>query len=66
MASLRPTTPASTAPASAKEMAERAARIAAMLDRWAAEDVSGEPDWSVDDLEPIALRGSADDEKPYR
>lgn len=65
MASLRPTPPAGTAPSSAKEVAERAARVAAMLDRWAAEDVSGEPDWSVDDLEPIALRRS-DDEKPSR
>lgn len=62
MASLRPTDPA---PSSAKAMAERAARIAAMLDRWAAEDVSGEPDWSVDDLEPIALR-RGDDENPRR
>lgn len=63
MASLRPTDPA---PSSAKEIAERAARIAAMLDRWAAEDVSGEPDWSVDDVEPIALRRSDGDEKPQR
>ena len=65
MASLRPTTPG-TAPCSAKEIAERAARIAAMLDRWAAEDVSGEPDWSVEDLEPIAIRRSTDDENPRR
>jgi hypothetical protein len=36
--------------------AERAARIAAMLDRWESEDVSGEPEWDVEDLEPIALR----------
>jgi hypothetical protein len=35
-----------------------------MLDRWAAEDVSGEPDWSVDDLEPMALHRSDDDQKP--
>jgi hypothetical protein len=66
MASLRPTTPAATTPASAKEKAERSARIAAMLDRWAAEDVSGEPDWSVEDLEPIAIRRSTDDENPRR
>jgi hypothetical protein len=41
----------------AKEMAERARRIAAMLDRWDHEDVSGEPDWNVEDLEPMMLRG---------
>jgi hypothetical protein len=40
------------------ETTERAARIAAMLDRWNAEDVSKEPDWSVADLEPITLRHS--------
>jgi hypothetical protein len=37
-------------------MAERARRIAAMLDRWDQEDVSGEPDWNVEDLEPMTLR----------
>jgi hypothetical protein len=42
--------------ASAKEMAERATRVAAMLDRWDSEDVSNEPDWNVEDLEPIKLR----------
>jgi hypothetical protein len=36
-------------------MAERAARIAAMLDRWDAEDVSGEREWDVEDLEPMKL-----------
>ena len=34
-----------------------------MHDRWAADDVSTEPDWSVDDLEPLTLRRSID-EKP--
>ena len=62
MASLLPTTSAGTA--SAKELAERAARVAAMLDRWAAEDVSGDPDWSVEDLEPITLHHSIENEKP--
>jgi len=65
MASPRPTTPAGIAPPSPGEMAERASRIAAMLDRWAADDVSTEPDWSIDDLEPITLRHSAD-EKPRK
>jgi hypothetical protein len=34
----------------------RAQRIAAMLSRWEAEDVSGEPDWDVAGVEPVALR----------
>ncbi len=42
-----------------EEMAERAARVAAMLDRWAAEDVSDEPDWDVGDIERLALRSSS-------
>jgi hypothetical protein len=42
-----------------KERAERAARIAAMLDRWAAEDVSDEPEWDVGDIQPAALRTSS-------
>jgi hypothetical protein len=50
--------------ASPEETAERAARIAAMLDRWNAEDVSKEPDWSIADLQPITLRHSTEDEKP--
>ena len=35
---------------SPREMMERAARIAAMLDRWDAEDVSGEPEWNNEDF----------------
>jgi hypothetical protein len=49
---------------SLEEAAARAARIAAMLDRWNAEDVSKEPDWSIADLEPITLRHGTEDEKP--
>lgn len=41
-----------------KERAERAARIAAMLDRWAVEDVTGEPEWDVGDIQPMSLRSS--------
>jgi hypothetical protein len=38
-----------------------------MLDRWEAEDVSGEPEWSVEELEPVRLRrSSADDERRQR
>lgn len=42
-----------------EERAERAARIAAMLDRWAAEDVSDEPEWDLEDIQPVALRSSS-------
>jgi hypothetical protein len=42
-----------------QERAERAARIAAMLDRWAAEDVSGEPEWDVADVQPMVLHSSS-------
>jgi hypothetical protein len=44
------------AEAAAKDMADRAKRIAAMLDRWNSEDVSGEPEWNIEDLEPMMLR----------
>jgi hypothetical protein len=47
------------------EMAERATRIAAMLDRWDSEDVSGEPEWNVEDVERLTLRhGAARDHAP--
>lgn len=42
----------------AGERAERAARVAAMFDRWAAEDVSGEPDWNVEGFERLSLTRS--------
>ena len=29
---------------------ERAARVAAMFERWAAEDISDEPEWDVDQI----------------
>jgi len=35
---------------------DRAQRVAAMLSRWEAEDVSSEPDWEVAGVEPITLR----------
>ena len=33
--------------------AEQAARVVAMLDRWATEDVSDEPGWDIDQIERI-------------
>ncbi|TMQ08184.1 MAG: hypothetical protein E6J90_41145, partial [Deltaproteobacteria bacterium] len=56
MASLPHSTDPNDEKARKKAMAERAARIAAMLARWETEDVSGEPDWSIDDIEPMTLR----------
>ncbi len=38
------------------ERAQRAERVRAMLERWAAEDVSDEPEWDVDDIEPMRFR----------
>jgi hypothetical protein len=35
---------------------DRAQRIAAMLTRWQAEDVSGEPEWNLAESEPLKLR----------
>jgi hypothetical protein len=55
---------APSADKTARETAERAARIAAMLDRWDTDDVSKEPDWTVADLEPITLRHGTQEEKP--
>lgn len=37
------------------ERAERAARIAAMLDRWAAEAPAEEPEWDVESFERLDL-----------
>ena len=42
-----------------KERAERAARIAAMFDRWAAEGVTDEPEWDVGGIQPMSLRSSS-------
>jgi hypothetical protein len=38
---------------------DQAKRVAAMLARCAAEDVSDEPDWDVDDAKRIALHTSS-------
>ncbi len=40
--------------------ANPALRIAAMLERWSAEDVSNEPVWDVRDIERVALRSPTD------
>jgi len=42
------------------ERTEQAARLAAMLKRWATEDVSQEPDWDVEALEPVRFSGQPD------
>lgn len=43
------------------EHAERAARVREMLARWAAEPVADEPDWSIEDIEPMRIDGDAPD-----
>ena len=48
----------------ATEKAEHAARIAAMLDRWAAEDTTGEPDWDVETFERLDLTRSLASSEP--
>jgi hypothetical protein len=55
--------PAAPPPPPVDDLAERAARVRAMLARWAAETVTGEPDWSVESIEPMHL---ADDEPKQR
>ena len=40
------------------ERAGRAERVRAMLKRWAAEDVSDEPVWDVEDIQPMRFRGA--------
>jgi hypothetical protein len=39
------------------ERTEQAARLVAMLKRWATEDVSQEPDWDVDALVRVRFSG---------
>jgi hypothetical protein len=41
--------------ASVLPLADRAARVASMLDRWNAEVIADEPDWDVADLSRLAL-----------
>ena len=44
--------------------AEQAARVTAMFDRWAAEDVSDEPEWDVDQVEQVAFSAPPAAAKP--
>jgi hypothetical protein len=39
-----------------EERAEQAARVRSMLQRWSREPDGTEPDWSIDELESLALR----------
>ena len=49
--------PFPAAPAQADEARAREAQLVNdLLARWAAEDVSDEPDWDVDQIESIAFR----------
>ena len=38
-------------------LTDTAARIAAMLDRWAAEDVSNEPEWDIEAIPRMTIDG---------
>jgi len=38
------------------ERARRAERVARMFARRAAQDVSGEPEWDIEDIEPVRFR----------
>jgi len=38
------------------EALDRARRVATMLDRWAAEDVSSDPEWDVEQIAPLVVR----------
>lgn len=44
------------APWSDDHAAERAARVRAMLDRWAHEDLGEEPDWDVSQVAGLSIR----------
>jgi hypothetical protein len=47
-----------------EEQTERAARLVAMLDRWASEDVSDDPAWDVGGIHPMTLRSSGGPNEP--
>ena len=55
-------TPTATMPSSLGDVArvERAQRVASMLNRWAEEDCSDEPEWDADAIEPLRLAAPAD------
>jgi hypothetical protein len=38
---------------------ELAARVTAMFERWAADDVSDEPEWDIDQIERLGFRRDA-------
>jgi hypothetical protein len=48
------------------EHAEKAARIAAMLERWSREDISDEPDWEVDDPSRLSFSGQVEPGGPQQ
>lgn len=56
MASDRPTAP--SPPQHFDDLAERAGRVRAMLARWENEVAADEPEWNVDDIEPMLVAGN--------
>jgi hypothetical protein len=49
-----------------KEREERAARVRAMFERWASEDVADEPEWDVEQIPRIDLHKLDTTTKPQR
>jgi len=48
-----------------QERSERAARVTAMLEHWAQQDVSREPEWDIDDVQRLRLgRVDAESDEP--
>jgi hypothetical protein len=45
-----------------EERAERAARVQSMLQRWAQEPEGTDPDWRIENIDPLALRREAETE----
>ncbi|MEC7518943.1 MAG: hypothetical protein VYE22_03705 [Myxococcota bacterium] len=56
-----PDTDGDVTPSAADRLREQARRFDAMIERWEAEDVEDEPDWSVEDVGPLNLRTVRDE-----
>jgi hypothetical protein len=50
-------TPLPELPENVRDLADQRARVRAMLDRWAGQEVSDEPDWDVTNLRRTRFQG---------
>ena len=50
--------PKAPTPPPVDDLAERAARIRALLSRWATEMVTDEPEWNIEDIEPMQFKSN--------